>query len=135
MGLNLQASASAEAEIDRAHYQTIIRSSGHQLIADEPATSQGTDTGMSPYSLLLASLGSCTAITLRMYADHKMWVVDSILVKLDLFKTTNGTIIERKISFEGELSDDQRNRLLTIANSCPVHQILTGNIDVNTSLI
>ncbi len=134
MGLNLQPNTSAEAQIDRAHYQTTIRSNGHELIADEPASSMGTDTGMSPYSLLLASLGSCTAITLRMYADHKMWVVDSILVKLDLFKTANGTVIERKITFEGQLTDDQRNRLLTIANSCPVHQLLTGTIDINTSL-
>jgi putative redox protein len=134
MGLNLQSSASAEAEIDRAHYQTIIRSAGHQLIADEPETSMGTDNGMSPFSLLLASLGSCTAITLRMYADRKMWIVESILVNLDLYKTGSDTIIERKISFKGELSADQLNRLLTIANSCPVHQILTGNIVVNTTL-
>ncbi|OCX51380.1 peroxiredoxin [Mucilaginibacter sp. PPCGB 2223] len=134
MSLNQVPSASAQAHIGREHYQTTITSAGHTLIADEPETSMGTDLGMSPYSLLLASLGSCTAITLRMYADRKMWVVDGIEVKLDLYRINSETIIERVISFSGNLTDEQRNRLLTIANSCPVHQILTGNIDIKTRL-
>jgi len=134
MSLNQLPSASAHAHIGREHYQTTITSAGHTLIADEPASSMGTDLGMSPYSLLLSSLGSCTAITLRMYADRKMWVVDSISVKLDLYRVNADTIIEREITFTGNLTDEQRNRMLTIANSCPVHQILTGNIDIKTSL-
>ncbi|WP_448699871.1 OsmC family protein [Mucilaginibacter sp. AW1-3] len=135
MSLNLQPSASAEAHIGREHYQTTITSAGHTLTADEPETSMGTDTGMSPYSLLLASLGSCTAITLRMYADRKMWVVDNINVKLEMYRINADTVIERRISFTGNLTEEQRNRLLTIANSCPVHQILTGHIDIKTSLV
>lgn len=134
MSLNLQPSASAEAHIGHEHYQTTITSAGHTLIADEPETSMGTNLGMSPYSLLLSSLGACTAITLRMYADRKMWVVNGIDVKLDLYRINADTIIERKITFTGNLTDEQRNRLLTIANSCPVHQIITGNIDIKTSL-
>jgi len=134
MSLNLQPLVSAEAEIGGQHYQTIIRSENHQLFADEPAALMGTDTGMSPYSLLLASLGSCTAITLRMYADRKAWPVENILVRLALYKTNTNTTIERKLSFKGDLTPDQLNRLITIANSCPVHQILTGNIDINTSI-
>ena len=94
----------------------------------------GTDLGMAPYSLLLASLGSCTAITLRMYADRKMWVVDSISVKLDLYRINNETVIERQVTLTGNLSNEQRNRMLTIANSCPVHQLLTGKIDIKTSV-
>jgi len=134
MSLNQLPSASAQAHIGREHYQTTITSAGHTLIADEPEAAMGTDLGMAPYSLLLASLGSCTAITLRMYADRKMWVVDSISVKLDLYRVNAETIIERQITFTGNLTDEQRNRMLTIANSCPVHQILTGNIDIKTSL-
>lgn len=134
MSLNLQPLVSAEAHIGREHYQTTIRSENHTLIADEPASSMGTDLGMNPYSLLLTSLGSCTAITLRMYADRKMWIVDSINVKLDLYKINADTIIERKLSFTGNLTEEQTNRLIVIANSCPIHQILTGNIDIKTSL-
>ena len=134
MSLNLQPIVSAEAQIGMEHYQTVIRSANHSIFADEPADHQGTDTAMDPYSLLLASLGSCTAITLRMYADRKTWPVENILVKLALYKDTQGTVIERKIEFKGNLNADQLNRLLTIANSCPISQILTGNIDIKTSL-
>jgi len=135
MSLNLQPSVSAEAYIGREHYQTTITSAGHTLIADEPESSMGTDLGMNPYSLLLSSLGSCTAITLRMYADRKMWIVNSIYVKLDLYRVNSDTIIERKLSFTGNLTEEQTNRLINIANSCPIHQILTGNVDIKTSLV
>lgn len=132
MSLNLLPIVSAEAEIKREHYQTTVRSENHVLIADEPADVMGTDTGMNPYSLLLASLGSCTAITLRMYIDRKLWAVDSILVKLDLYKTETGTLINRQITFTGDINEEQYNRLLTIANACPIHKILTGSIEVKT---
>ena len=124
---------SAEAHITQTHYQTTIRSAGHTIIADEPVAANGTDLGMSPYSLLLASLGSCTVITLRMYADRKTWPVEEVLVNLDLYKTDSGTLITRKITFKGDITDEQHIRLITIANACPVHKILTGNIEVKTS--
>jgi putative redox protein len=133
MNLTLQPSVSAEAEIKRTHYQTTIRSANHTIIADEPESVMGTDTGMNPSSLLLASLGSCTAITLRMYIDHKMWVVDEILVKLNLYKTDAGTLIDRKITFEGEINEEQHQKLILIANSCPIHKILTGSMEITTS--
>src|ERR1700712_1050457 len=101
MDLQLQPTASAEAHIKREHYQTIITSANHTIFADEPESSMGTDTGMNPHSLLLSSLGSCTAITLRMYIDRKLWPVDEILVKLNLFKTETGTLINRDITFKG----------------------------------
>lgn len=128
-----QLQASADAEINREHYQTTVRSAGHTLIADEPASHNGTDLGMSPSSLLLASLGSCTAITLRMYIDRKMWAVEEIAVHLDLYKTESGTLIERKISFTGDITEEQHTRLLQIANSCPIHKLLTGHIEVKTT--
>jgi len=132
MNLQLLPVVSAEAEIKRDHYQTIIRSEGHTLIADEPLSSMGTDTGMNPYSLLLSSLGSCTVITLRMYIDRKQWPVDAVLVKLDLYKTEAGTVINRDITFTGEITEEQHQRLITIANACPIHKILTGHIEIIT---
>ena len=122
------------ARIAHSQYQTIIRSGNHTIIADEPADQNGSDTGMSPYNLLLASLASCTAITLRMYIDKKMWAVDEIAVNLQLFKNKSGVLIESKLEFKGQLNDDQRKRLITIADACPIHKILAGSIVINTNL-
>lgn len=126
--------ACASAHIAQAKYQTIVTSNNHTIIADEPAELGGTDTGMSPYSLLLASLASCTVITLRMYIDRKMWIVNEIAVNLELFRTENGISIESKLAFKGELTDEQLKRLTTIADACPIHKILVGNITINTKL-
>jgi len=134
MVLIQQPLVTAEAQnLATAHYQTTIRSNGHTLIADEPEELTGTDAGMNPYSLLLASLASCTSITLRMYIDRKAWSVDEILVSLDLTKTETGTHINRTIKFKGDITPDQHQRLLVIANACPIHKILTGNIDITTT--
>ncbi|MCQ6956663.1 OsmC family protein [Mucilaginibacter aquariorum] len=125
---------SAEAHITHTQYQTIVTSDNHTIIADEPAGLGGTDKGMSPYNLLLASLASCTVITLRMYINRKMWTVDEIAIKLDLYKNRNGVLIESKLAFKGEITDEQRKRLITIANVCPIHKILAGNIVINTGI-
>jgi putative redox protein len=124
--------ASATAQIGHTKYQTIVSSGGHNVIVDEPETIEGGDTGMEPHGLLLGSLGSCTAITLRMYINRKMWPVDEITVDLELFKTETGVTIKRWLNFKGELSDIQRNRLLQIADACPIHKILTGSIHIET---
>jgi putative redox protein len=125
---------SAEAHITHAQYQTIVTSDNHTLIADEPAELGGTDKGMSPYNLLLASLASCTVITLRMYIDRKMWVVNDIGIHLDMFKTQSGVRIESKLTFKGAITDEQKKRLITIADACPIHKILVGNIVINTTV-
>ena len=82
----------AEATIGRVKYQAIVKSGSHTIIADEPLELEGMDTGMSPYNLLLASLASCTIITLRMYIERKMWLIDEIGIALELFKRPEGII-------------------------------------------
>jgi putative redox protein len=126
---------SATALIGCTQYQTVVNSGGHGIITDEPLKANGSDTGMNPFSLLLASLASCTVITLRMYINHKMWPIEEIKADVEMFKTSGGTRIETKLIFKGEVSDEQRDRLLKIANACPVHKILIGNIDINTNII
>ncbi|RFZ84636.1 OsmC family peroxiredoxin [Mucilaginibacter terrenus] len=122
------------AVIGRAQYQTIVNSGHHNIIADEPAEDGGTDTGMSPYQLLLASLASCTAITLRMYINRKRWAINEIKVNLEMYRTNDGILIDSRLYFKGEITEDQRKRLIKIADACPIHKILVGNITINTSL-
>lgn len=110
---------------------------GHEWLADEPLDEGGGNTGTTPKHLLLSSLGSCTAITLQMYAARKQWPLDSVEVELQLNPDGNpetGTDIVRKISLRGDLSAEQRERLLQIANVCPVHKILSGEIRIASSL-
>ena len=122
------------ATIGRDAYKTELVTSGHQVIADESEEVGGTNLGPAPGEFLMISLASCTAITLRMYADRKKWNVEKIKVEVAFEKAQYKTIFKREISFEGDLDDDQRNRLLQIANSCPVHKTLTNPIEIETTL-
>jgi putative redox protein len=124
--------ARANARIARTQYQTIATSGNHSIIIDEPEELNGTNTGMGPFGLLLSSLGSCTIITLRMYVERKMWVVDEINIELEVFATPDGHLIESKLSFKGDVTPEQTKRLLHIADSCPIHKMLAGNITMNT---
>lgn len=142
----LSADAQVVVRTDREHYRTAILANGHLLLADEPLSAGGTDTGPTPYDLLLAGLGACTSITLRMYADRKGWPVEAIVVHLNHSKihaddceeceSASGKIdrIEREIELIGELDDEQRQRLLEIADKCPVHRTLHSEISVKTRL-
>lgn len=134
MSENPEALATARAIITHTQYQTIITSGKHTIIADEPEHLEGGDTGMSPNELLLASLSSCTAITLQMYIKRKMWVVDDITVDLELYQTQTGILIKSNITVKGELNDEQRKRLSYIADVCPVHKMLVGEIVIETIL-
>ncbi len=124
--------ASAQAALAKARYKTMISSGRHTITADEPADMQGGDTGMAPLALLLASLGSCTAITLRMYIDRKMWTVDEIIIDLAAYRTESGLSVNCTLNFKGELTSDQKQRLEHIAGACPIHKILTAGIAINT---
>lgn len=125
-------------------YGQRIVAGGHELAADEAAPI-GADTGPNPYALLLASLGACTSMTLRMYARRKEWPLTKVTVWLRHSRiyaedcadceTKEGRIdrIERVIGLDGDLEDDQRRRLLEIADRCPVHRTLRSEITIETS--
>lgn len=135
------------AEVGVGRYAQMIFDGKHRLTADEPVEAGGLDTGPSPYGLLLAALGACTSMTLRMYADRKKWPVRRIAVRLRHGKTYGRDCaaaaeakpvkidrIEREIELSGELSEEQRQRLLEIANKCPVHQTLERHNEIVTAL-
>lgn len=119
-------------------YQILLGDGLHHWLADEPADVGGTDTGPSPHTLVLSGLGACTAATLIMYAKHKEWPLVGIRVELDLTlpgKGAGGGDIRRQIHLEGELDATQRERLLQVANSCPVHKLLSGPIGIDSALL
>ncbi|GAB4146812.1 MAG: bifunctional alpha/beta hydrolase/OsmC family protein [Sphingomonadales bacterium] len=123
-----------------------INAGGHVLRADEPKAVGGDDSGPSPYDLLLAGLGACTTMTLRMYADHKKIPLQRAAVRLSHRKQhaqdcadcpdkpAKLDVIEREIELQGDLDANTRARLLEIADKCPVHRTLTGPIQIDTKL-
>jgi len=124
------------ASIAKELYRIEIKSSsGNMVIADEPLDKGGQNKGLSPKELLAASLASCTCATLRMYADRKGWDLQKINVTIELTEEVGRTSFNRKLQFAGTLDDEQRIRLMAIANACPVHKILTHTIVIETTLI
>jgi putative redox protein len=121
----------------RQGYEHEVRIREHRLIADEPQKSGGTDQGPTPTELLAASLASCTAITLEMYADRKEWGLGTVEVAVDYTEPTpdDPATFDLRITLGAELSEDSRDRLLTIAGKCPVHRTLKAqDVRINDSL-
>lgn len=126
----------AITELDQSTYKTKVYAGGHFIYADEPEELGGTDEGMTPGALLLASLGSCTAITLKMYAERKK--IPLLAIKIDLAickekEMSKETTITRKIEFTGELTQEQKDRLMLIADKCPIHKLLVNPIKILTT--
>lgn len=110
---------------------------GHVWAADEPLEAGGGNAGPTPESLVLASLGACTAITVKMVAARRQWPLDEVRVELQLNragKPDSGNDIVRRIELLGTLDDDQRTQLLKIANACPMHKLLSGEIRIHSEL-
>jgi putative redox protein len=119
----------------------------HRLTADEPLEAGGAGSGPSPYDLLLSALGSCTSMTLGMYARRKEWPLEGVTVRLRNSRihavdcaeceTKEGMLdrIELDIQLAGTLTSEQRSKLLEIANKCPVHRTLVSEIDIQTRLV
>jgi len=139
-------SRSVFVEAGRLRYVQSVLVGPHLLQGDEPVSVGGSDVGPNPYELLLAALGTCTSITVRMYADRKQWPLESVHIELSYarvhaddcttcdkeLKLVDG--IEMELSFFGELSESQRQRLMEIANKCPVHRTLESPIPIRARL-
>ena len=127
-------------------FRTEVEVGGHRLVVDEPLTVGGADQGPTPYEMLLAGLGACTAMTLRLYADRKKWPLERARISLRhrkvhaqdcvdcVTKPAKMDVVDRIITLDGSLTEEQRAKLLEIAERCPVHQTLQGQIQVNTRL-
>lgn len=125
-------------------FTTEIRAGDHAMLADEPESYGGDNLGPNPYDLLNAALGACTSMTLRMYADHKKWPLKEAIVHLKHDKIyaedcssceeemSKLEELSREVELIGDLTEDQRRRLMEIANSCPVHKTLTSDISITT---
>jgi putative redox protein len=132
------------ARIGAAGFHVDLSTRSYRLTSDEPSPLGGTDTGPTPYELLLSALGSCTAMTLRMYADRRGMPVESIEVRLRQARaherdcehcdteTVGVSHIERRITLTGALTDEMRSKLLEIADRCPVSQTITRGIPIET---
>jgi len=128
---------SVNAEIGREHYKVSVSAGNNTLIGDEPLEKGGQDKGFSPFELLLSSLGACTSATVRMYADRKEINLESVKVHLEVERDEekNTTLITRDIELIGKLTEEEKQRLLSIANKCPVHKLLTSQIHIDSKLV
>lgn len=130
------------ARVGPSGFRTELRARAHALVADEPTTVGGTDAGPTPYELLLGALSACTAMTLRMYASRKQWPLEGVTVQLRSARS-HGTDcercdvepvgigrVERRVALDGPLTDEQRRRLLDIADRCPVKQTLERGMTI-----
>jgi putative redox protein len=135
------------ASTGQGKFEQVMLDGRHTLIADEPVSAGGADVGPGPYELLVMSLGACTSMTVRLYADRKKWLLEQCVVRLRHTKVYTEDCancenpksmidrIYREIEFIGVLDAEQRSRLLEIADHCPVHRTLSSKIDIKTTIV
>lgn len=124
-----------KATINREHYACSVSNGSHEIIADEPLEYGGTHKGFAPKGLLMASLASCVAITLRMYIDRKEWPVDKIEVEVNVDIENGETIFLEEITCTGVLTEEQKIRLEDIATKCPVSKILAAGNEIRSKVL
>jgi putative redox protein len=112
--------------------QHVVKVGPHQLIADAPSQYGGDDAGFTPHDLLAASLGACTALTLNMYAQRKGFPLQKVDVEVEHADKDGTYVFNRHLTFHGDLSAEQKESLVGIANKCPIHKILSGQIEIVT---
>jgi putative redox protein len=127
------------ASIGLEPYATRVSMRGHVITGDETHEKGGKDMGPTPTELVLSGLAVCTASTLKMYADRKEWPVERINVQISIHtdKHPDGTQtshIHRVLHFEGQLTEEQQERLMQIAEKCPIHRLLTNQVTIDTKL-
>jgi putative redox protein len=120
-------------ETDESDYAVAIEVNGHRLKGDEPESFGGGNTGPAPYDMLLASLGECTAMTVRWYAIKQNWPLDKVEVKLTHQKRDKVDHFEKEITIHGDsLTDERRQKLIEIAAKCPIQRTLEGKVEIRT---
>jgi len=126
----------ANVTLGSQNYRTTVMVEGHEVIVDEPVAMGGGNEGPSSTHLLLSSLGACAAVTMRMYAERKEWMLGDISIDMKIEQENKNGImyseISRNISFSEALSPEQRKRLLVIADKCPIHKTLLGHVNIET---
>lgn len=127
--------ASITAKIGNRNYKTECSNGNHHWLADEPLEIGGTDQGPNPYEILLSALSACSSITMKMYADRKEWPMEGSEIVCELVKETPESPyhIRRKITLLGPLEPEQKERLIQIANICPVHKMVSQMTAVETT--
>ncbi|WP_419868577.1 OsmC family protein [Chryseobacterium sp. CT-SW4] len=131
-------SVTVKASLGKTKYYTEVIAGENRIITDEPVDKGGQNKGFNPFEILATSLASCTAATLRMYIERKEWDVEKIDVEVELenYPLTKTAVFKRNISFEGaQIDEEQIKRLHNIADACPVHKILTNEIEINTKFL
>jgi putative redox protein len=135
MGKNAETSGWVSAVVGLDQYKTILTTDTHTIVGDEPIDNGGKDLGPHPGDFLRMSLASCTAITLRMYANRKKYDVKEIEVKVNTKDVEGKTIFNCQIQITGNIDEQVRERMLQIAKLCPVHKMLTRPIEIETRVL